>query len=289
LATPFVTVSAISSGEQGLLGIAFDPDYAVNRYVYVYYTSAQLVQNVVSRFTASATNPDVAQPGSELVLLQIPTNGNHVGGGIHFGLDRKLYIGVGDVGNSMNAQSLGTLAGKFLRIDPSTFPNIIPPNNPFVGTPGARGEIWALGLRNPFTSAVDPLTGTIYINDVGQNTWEEINRARSGGNYGWPICEGPCSLERYLNPVYAYSHPGMSAAITGGAFYRASQFPPAYAGAYFFSDYILGFIRALRSEGGVINFATNANSPVDLKVGPNGQLYYLSINDGAVYTIRFGD
>jgi len=285
LSTPFVTVPVLTAGEQGLLGVAFDPGFQSNRFVYVYYTSSITTQNRVSRFTADSVNPDVAQAGSELLILNIPANTNHNGGAIHFGLDGKLYVGVGDVQNSSNAQSLSTLAGKLLRINPANFPNIIPAENPFVGVAGARGEIWALGLRNPFTFAVDPVSGRIHINDVGESSWEEVNVARRGGNYGWPICEGPCSNPHFINPLYAYPH-GAGAAITGGAFYRATQFPLQYRGSYFFSDYIQSFISRFR-EGMAIPFRSNEQSPVDLKVGPDGSLYYLSIGNGAVYRIRW--
>ena len=159
-----------TNSERGLLGIAFDPNYATNRYVYLYYTRATpSIKNRVSRFTASVANPDLVTAGSEVVLLDdIPSDaGNHNGGAVHFGLDGKLSIATGDGGQtSANSQSLATLAGKLLRLNPD---GTIPADNPFVGTAGARGEIWARGLRNPFTFGIDPTTGKIHINDVGQN------------------------------------------------------------------------------------------------------------------------
>jgi glucose/arabinose dehydrogenase len=287
LTKPFITLNVASDGERGLLGVAFDPDYATNRFVYVYYTRATPlpIKNRVSRFTASPNNPDVARPNTEVVILDDIASdaGNHNGGAIHFGLDGKLFVAVGDGGAvSANSQSLGTLSGKLLRINTN---GSVPPDNPFVGTPGARGEIWALGLRNPYTFAVDPVSGRIHINDVGANTWEEINLGAAGANYGWPTCEGACADPDFTNPIYAYSH-DVGQAITGGAFYRMSQFPAQYYGSYFFSDYLGGFIKRRNRQGQVSDFWNPQNGPVDLKVGPDGSLYYLSIFDGAVYKIQ---
>jgi glucose/arabinose dehydrogenase len=289
LTTPFLTVSVNSSFEQGLLGVAVDPDFAANGRVYVYHTFLSTGRDRISRFTARSDNPDVADPASQVVILDdiLQSVGYHDGGALHFGLDGKLYVAVGDGGTSSNSQSLVTLGGKMLRIDPASFPNVVPPDNPFVGTAGARGEIWALGLRNPFTFGVDHTTGKIHINDVGQNNWEEINLGAAGANYGWPACEGTCSNPSFVDPVHAYSHGGGQASVTGGAFYRGNQFPGEYSASYFFADYVNGFIRRLTTAGTAVDFAPSANSPVDLDVGPDGSLYYLSIFDGAVYRIRY--
>ena len=200
LPTPFTTVSTTPSGERGLLGIAIDPNYAVNRYIYVYYTAlTPSVHNRVSRFTADPANEDVALAGSELVLLDLDNLSgatNHNGGAIHFGADGKLYVAVGDNASSGNATSLNNRLGKMLRINsdgtipgdnPTTFPGI-------TGSPtGLNQAIWAVGLRNPYTFGVQPGTGRMYINDVGQNTWEEIDDAGAGINFGWPTCEGAFS------------------------------------------------------------------------------------------------
>lgn len=291
LQTPFLTVSVVSSNERGLLGLAFHPNFLSNGYVYVYYTSSETGQNRLSQFTASVTAADVAEPGSELVILDNIAGGigYHNGGAIHFGADGMLYVAVGDAHSSSNAQSLETLAGKLLRVDPSSYPNIIPSDNPFVRVVGAREEIWALGLRNPFTFAVEPNSGRIHINDVGQGTWEEINLGIAGANYGWPVCEGACSSPNpnYQDPIHAYNHEGNQAAITGGAFNTGNNFPAEYSGDYFFADYLRGFIRRLTPTSQVIEFATGIPGPVDLKVGPLGSLYYLSIFNGAVYKISF--
>jgi glucose/arabinose dehydrogenase len=287
LPTDFVTLNVASNSERGLLGVAFDPNFAVNRFVYVYYTRATPlpIKNRVSRFTARG---DVAKPGSEVVILDDIASdaGNHNGGGIHFGLDDKLYVAIGDGGaTSANSQSLGTLSGKLLRINSD---GSIPADNPFVGTPGARGEIWAMGLRNPYTFGIDPETGKIHINDVGAGSWEEINVGAAGANYGWPQCEGTCADPNFTNPVHAYTH-AVGDAITGGAFYRASQFPSQYIGSYFFSDYLGGWIKRLDPSNQVSDFWNPQNGPVDLKVGPDGALYYLSIFDAAVYKITFSN
>ena len=283
----FVTLNVSQQSERGLLGIAFDPDFASNRYVYVYYTrSTSPIKNRVSRFTAGALNPDVAKANSERVILDdIGSDaGNHNGGAIHFGPDGKLYIGVGDGGsNSSNSQSLATLSGKLLRINRD---GSIPADNPFVGTPGARGEIWALGLRNPYTFAIDPTSGKLHINDVGQSSWEEVDLGQAGANYGWPHCEGlSCGSDpKYTSPIYTYSH-AEGQAVTGGAFYRKSLFPAEYQGSYFFADYLGGWIRRLDTGNQKSDFWNPQNGPVDLKVAPDGALVYLSIFEGAVYSI----
>jgi glucose/arabinose dehydrogenase len=286
LPTDFVTLSVTSNSERGLLGVAFDPDFATNRFVYVYYTRATLpIKNRVSRFTASASNPDVAAPGEVVILDDIASDaGNHNGGAIHFGLDGMLYVAIGDGGSTpSNSQSLSTLSGKLLRINPD---GSVPPDNPFVGTAGARGEIWALGLRNPYTFAVDPVTGAIHINDVGAGSWEEINLGAPGANYGWPVCEGVCADPDFTNPIHTYTH-AVGQAITGGTFYRGTTFPSQYAGSYFFADYLGGWIKRLDQNNQVSDFWNPQNGPVDLKVGPGGALLYLSIFDGAVYRIQY--
>ena len=285
LSTPFLTVSTRSDGERGLLGIAFDPNFGSNRWVYIYYTDGPTGENRLSRFRASSTNPDLVEAGSEQYLL--PTVGiraaNHNGGALHFGLDNHLYVAIGEHGSPSNAQNLGSLGGKILRLNPANYPNIIPSDNPFVGRPGARGEIWAYGLRNPYTFALDPATGRMHINDVGQRTWEEINLGVRGANYGWPTCEGPCSVSGMTNPIQHYPS---SCAITGGTFYRGSQFPSEYNGDYFFADYCANFIQRLRPNNTVAAWGTGFGAPVDLQVGPDGALYVLEYSGGRVTRIR---
>ena len=177
LATPFLTVNVNTASERGLVGVTLDPNVASDGFVYVYYTtSAATPVNRVSRFTANTVNPNVAQTGSEVVLVDnIPsTKGNHNGGALQFGPDGDLYIGVGDSGVSANAQDLTTLSGKLLRVNPTN--GSAPADNPFVSTLGARPEIWAYGLRNPFTIAFQPGTGVLFINDVGENSFEEVDQ-----------------------------------------------------------------------------------------------------------------
>src|SRR5687768_2994856 len=217
LGTPFVTLSVNASGERGALGIAFDPAFASNQFVYVYYTSSSGPHNRVSRFTASG---DVAT-GGETVLLDLPNlvATNHNGGALHFGLDGKLYIAVGENAVGSNAQSLNTTLGKILRINKefSGTPGVpsIPSDNPFFNsTTGNNRAIWARGLRNPFTFGIQPGTGRIHVNDVGQNTWEEVNLGAAGRNYGWPACEGPHNNAQgtcdnpsagFTAPIFAYT------------------------------------------------------------------------------------
>ncbi len=293
LAQPFLTVSVNSTGERGLLGIAFDPNFGSNGFVYVYYTTASSpLHNRVSRFTASTSNPDVVAAGSEVQLLNLPALGanNHNGGGIHFGTDGKLYVAVGENAVPDNAQSLGTTLGKLLRINAD---GTIPSDNPFFSqTTGNNRAIWALGLRNPFNFAIDPTNGRIHINDVGQNAWEEVNLGVAGSNYGWPQTEGPepggVAGVRY--PMHSYQNAGSNCAITGAAFYRpaVSTFPAAYAGRYFFGDLCGGFIRTLSppNYNASAGFATGIDSLVDIQVHPDGSLYYLARGGGELFRVQ---
>ena len=291
LPTPFLTLSVDSSGERGLLGVAFDPNFATNNFVYVYYTVPTApIHNRVSRFTA---NGDVSVAGSELVLLNLDnlsSASNHNGGAIHFGPDGKLYIAVGENANGSNSQTLTNLLGKVLRINSN---GTIPSDNPFFNTAGARQEIWALGLRNPFTFAFQPGSGRMFINDVGQSTWEEINDGIAGSNYGWPTTEGPTSDPRFRAPLFAYGHGSSSTtgcAITGGAFYNPAtvQFPSSFVGKYFFADLCTGWIRVFDpSTSMAAPFASGISNPVDLKVTADGSLYYLSIGSGSVFRVQY--
>jgi glucose/arabinose dehydrogenase len=292
LSTPFMTLTVDSSGERGLLGVAFDPNFAGNNFIYVYYTVTSTPRhNRVSRFTA---NGDVVMAGSEVVLLDLnDLSGatNHNGGAIHFGPDGKLYIAVGENANPPNSQTLTNLLGKVLRINSD---GTIPSDNPFVSTTtGMNQAIWALGLRNPFTFAFQPGTGRLFINDVGQNTWEEINDGIAGSNYGWPDTEGQTSDPAFRSPLFFYGHgtsPTTGCAIAGGTFYNptTAQFPASYVGKYFFADLCSGWIRLLDpATNTATGFATNISQPVDLKVGADGSLYYLSIGSGAVFRVQF--
>jgi glucose/arabinose dehydrogenase len=289
LPTPFVTLSVNSEGERGLLGVALDPNFALNQYVYVYYTATiPALRNRVSRFTA---NGDVAVPGSEVAIFELPVlavPANHNGGALNFGADGRLYIAVGDHGVPSNAQSLNTPLGKMLRINSD---GTIPADNPFFGvTTGQNRAIWALGLRNPYTFAFDTAGTRMFINDVGQVSWEEINEGVAGANYGWPMLEGYTTDPGFASPTHAYSHAD-GCAITGGAFYptATTQFPSSYSGGYFFTD-ICGFwIRMLDPAAGnaVTTFATGITYPVALAVSPAGDLYYLDWHLGGVHRISY--
>jgi glucose/arabinose dehydrogenase len=296
LATPFTTISVNSSGERGLLGIAFDPNYASNRFIYVYYTTATApIHNRVSRFTADIANQDVAVVGSETILLDLDNLSgatNHNGGAMHFGPDGKLYIAVGENANSPNAQTLTNLLGKMLRMNSD---GSIPADNPFLGTAtGQNRLIWALGLRNPFTFSFQPGTGRMHINDVGQNTWEEVNVGAAGANYGWPTCEGVCGTPGLTNPIYQYANDGSTCAITGGSFYNPTTptFPAQYIGKYFFADFCGGWLKTLDplnppATGTAPDFATGISSPVDIQTANDGSLYYLARGSNSVFRVQY--
>jgi glucose/arabinose dehydrogenase len=292
LSTPFLTVSVNSEGERGLLGVAFDPGFTFNKFVYVYYTTAASpIHNRVSRFTADG---DVALPGSEVVIMDLENLSatNHNGGAIHFGADGTLFVAVGDNANGANAQTLANRLGKILRINPD---GTIPTTNPFYGiATGQNRSIWALGLRNPFTFSFERGSSRMFVNDVGQDTWEEINDGIAGSNYGWPDTEGPTSDPRFRAPLYWYGHghgPTTGCAITGGAFYDPAtmSFPAGYAGDYFFADICSGWIRRYDpAEGSVTGFATGASLPVDLLVQDDGSLYYVTRGSGgAVFRVAY--
>jgi glucose/arabinose dehydrogenase len=261
--TTFLDISdkVDSTGERGLLGVAFDPAFPDNQYVYLYYTRE-----------ATATNP------AHNRVVRVTAGGNGA---------------VGDNADGDNAQSLSTLKGKMLRINKD---GTIPPGNPFYErAAGINRAIWALGFRNPFSFAVQPQTGKMFVNDVGQSTWEEIDRGAASANYGWSRYEGPESDPAYRDPAFAYGHGSTSTtgcAITGGTFYDppTGQFPSGYVGDYFFADLCSGWIRRLDgATGDVSGFATGISRPVDLEVSKGGSLYYLSRGDveGSVERIRY--
>ncbi len=289
LPTPFADLPSEDTGDRGLIGIAFDPDFGVaNHYVYFYYTGHDLLNHLV-RFSAAE---DVATDGPlELFKTSSPSTLLHVGGSIRFGPDGKLYFAVGDNGDGTNAQDLRSPHGKILRINRD---GSIPADNPFAGQPGKLGAIWAYGFRNPWRFQFDSATGDLYGGDVGDFTWEEVNHIVKGGNYGWPLWEGVCpvSCPGYLNPIHAYPHAGESAAVTGGPVYRANMFPSEYQGDLFFADYAKGFIKTaeLDASGNITavrDFDTQAGSVVDLKVAPDGSLYYLTYWPGALYRVTY--
>jgi glucose/arabinose dehydrogenase len=284
LATPFVTVTTTSSGERGLLGVAFDPNYATNKYVYVYYTATTpATHNRISRFTADvANNEDTAVAGSEFILMDLDNLSgatNHNGGAIHFGPDGKLYVAVGENATQSNAQDLSNRLGKMLRLNSD---GSIPSDNPTT-FPG--------------------ISGRMFVNDVGNATWEEVDNEIAGLNYGWPTCEGPflqststpCANANYTDPIYAYSSgSGSDCAITGGDFYNptTNTFPAMYVGKYFLSDYCGGWIKYIdpanpATLGNAATFATNINAPIDIDVASDGSLYYLARDAGSVFRVQY--
>lgn len=263
---PFLDLSerVSSGGEKGLLSIAFHPRYTENGRFYVNYTTRERgLHTIIAEFTRG--NRDVADARSERILLRIEQPyGNHNGGQLAFGPDGYLYIGMGDGGAANDPLDHGqrpqTLLGALLRIDvdarSGALPYGVPADNPFVGRPGYRGEIWAYGLRNPWRFSFDSATGRLYLADVGQDAEEEIDIIRKGGNYGWNIMEGmictpaidrSCDKSRFEPPIFIYSHPeGFS--ITGGFVYRGTMIP-GLCGVYLYADYVTERIWGLRYDG----------------------------------------
>ena len=288
--------------EEGLLGLAFDPDFPPNGFFYVYYTADGPRRSVISRFSA---NPgDVtADPSSETLVLEVEQPyANHNGGQIAFSPDGFLYVGLGDGGSAgdpkRNGQNTGTLLGTILRLDVSTLDSIgsysIPPDNPFVGIEGARPEIWAYGLRNPWRFTFDSETGDLWAADVGQNELEEVDLVRAGLNYGWNIMEGDecyarsCDERGLELPIAVYGRDD-GCSITGGYVYRGSRFPSLY-GAYVYGDFCSGKIWALRYDGSRV---TESIQIADTKIrissfaeDTDGELYILDL-EGEIY--RFAE
>ena len=286
--------------EEGLLGLAFDPDYKHNGYFYVYYSAASPRRSVLSRFSVSPSDPKTADPNSETVIMQIAQPfSNHNGGQIAFGPDGYLYVGLGDGGSrgdpQRNGQNTGTLLGSILRIDVMDISDSrsyqIPPDNPLVGVSGAREEIWAYGLRNPWRFSFDGRTGALWVADVGQNSIEEVDVVRKGLNYGWNVMEGTlcfsppsdCDKAGLELPVAEYSRSGGNCSVTGGYVYGGRGMP-SLLGAYVYGDYCSGRIWGLRYDGNSVTehmlladselLITSFGLDLDLN------LYVLSRNDG---------
>lgn len=269
-AQPFLNITnrVLYGAERGLLSVAFPPGFAEKQYFYVNYTRTNGGPSIVSRFHVTATNANLAEPGSEERLLMVPQPfSNHNGGPLAFSpQDGYLYIGMGDGGDANDPQTNGqkktTLLGKLLRIDvePANGTNyVVPADNPFAGNPAYRPEIWALGLRNPWRFSFDRLTGDLYIGDVGQGAWEEVDfqpaSSTGGVNYGWRTMEGahctgldPCNTNGLTLPVWEYSH-SAGCSVTGGEVYRGKVWSVMY-GAYLYADYCTARIWGLRQEGG---------------------------------------
>lgn len=289
------------SGEMGLLGLAFHPDFATNRYFYVYYNRAGRTITI-SRFTANSANPNTADAATEKVMLSIQKNNtNHNGGSIHFGADGYLYISTGDGGGAgdtdNNAQNKNSLLGKLLRIDVnSTAAYAIPPTNPFVGVDGAD-EIWSYGLRNGWKYSFDRTTNNIWIADVGQNLIEEINRVPAttpAVNYGWRCYEGNnayntagCANASTMTfPTVQYDHSGGKCSITGGYVYRGSMYPDL-AGKYLFGDFCSAQIGILDNTTITWTSAFTGNSFTTFGEDNSKQLYVAASN-GKIFKIKTG-
>ena len=290
-----------AGNEEGLLGLAFDPAYAENGYLYVYYSASRPRRSVVSRFSVSPGDADRADPDSELVFMEVEQPySNHNGGHIVFGPDGMLYVGLGDGGAAGdpqgNGQDTSTLLGSILRIDVSRLDSLgtyaVPDDNPFAGSGGAaRGEIWAYGLRNPWRFSFDLEAGTLWAADVGQNLYEEIDIIRPGLNYGWNVMEGShcfrqtrCDAEGFTMPVAEYGRDG-GCSVTGGHVYRGRRIPSLY-GAYLYGDYCSGKIWALRHDGAAVTeqmeIADTGLSISSFGEDSSGEVYVLTF-EGVIY------
>ncbi len=331
------------AGEQGLLGIAVDPGYPDRPFIYLYYTHETLNYHYITRFTVSGTLIDPAgtdltvDPGSYFYLLtDIPRNaGNHNGGALRFGPDGMLYAGPGDDAGYCVAQLRDDLRGVILRMDVSGLPpdnsvrdraiksEMVPPDNPFVSAASDNERlVWAYGLRNPFRFSVDPVTGNLFIGDVGWNTYEEVSlsAAPGGENFGWPYREGyisnpsyptcygmPEPVDETVDPIGGYDQVSGAYSVMGGVVYHPvnypfdSSWPSQFDGDYFFADYYQGFLIRLKDQGDGTwavpppvsgqpspeYFITGISSPADFAVGPDGALYYISQWTGSLYRIEY--
>jgi glucose/arabinose dehydrogenase len=315
LPTPFLNIQdrvSNSGSERGLLGLAFHPDYSINGYFYVDYTNTA-GNTVISRFHVSA-NPDIADPNSETILLPITQPfSNHNGGMLAFGpFDGYLYIGMGDGGSGGDpgnrAQNDNDLLGKILRIDVDNGPPYgIPPGNPYVGIQGKRAEIWAKGVRNPWRFSFDRQTGDLYIADVGQDAWEEIDfepaSSPGGVNYGWRLMEGEhcynpsanCDQGGLTYPIHEYSH-SIGCSITGGYIYRG-RIMPQVSGTYYFADYCSNQIWSFGYANDSVSNFTERTSELapggGLSIGSissfgedgYGEIYITDLDGGEIFKI----
>lgn len=289
---PFLTLDVDTNGERGLLGIAVDPQFAQNHYVYVTYVSRDPLELRVSRFT-EANGQAVA--GTELVLLRSTQTINliHQAGTLRFGPDGKLWITVGNNELKANSQDLSNIHGKLLRINKD---GSIPTDNPFYNQSGKAQAIFAYGLRNPFRFSFLP-DGRPILGDVGDDKNEEINIITYGGNYGYPNVEGPCNCQ-YIDPLFSYPH-GDGAAVVGGFSYTGDNFPAEYKNSYFYGDFVNSYIKRIvfDSQGNFVRdemFDASAGPVVDMQQGPDGRMYYITIygssytEPGGLWTIGYG-
>jgi glucose/arabinose dehydrogenase len=334
--SPALTVPSvnISGNERGLLGIAVDPDWPARPYVYVYYDRTPGNVNAVSRFTGSGDLADGSSAALTFadrydILTDIPDNAsNHNGGTLRFGPDGMLYASLGEDADPCAAQDSTTLKGEILRLDVSGLPagaggpptkaSITPADNPFTDGNANAGLVYCFGLRNPFRFTIDALTGRLYIGDVGQNSWEEVDEVYGGENLGWPHREGTATYvvaacpepggvgsQSYAAPIATYPHGAGSQSVIAGPLYRplsggAFTFPALYDGVVFFAEYYQGFIRAVRKSGGswgplaavpgqpnATDWATGLTTIGDLQQGPGGAIYYLKQFPGELHRIVY--
>ncbi len=306
--SPFLDISARIStgGERGLLGLAFPPDYARKGYFYVNYTNPA-GNTVISRFRRNPSDADQADPASEQILLTIAQPfANHNGGQLAFGpVDKMLYVGMGDGGDGGDpgnrAQNPAELLGKILRIDTESgrpFTYTSPSTNPFVNTSGFRPEIWALGVRNPWRFSFDRASFDLFIADVGQGLWEEIDfqpsASHGGENYGWRIMEGthcfnpnPCSMTGLTLPIVEYDHTGGNCSVTGGYVYRADTYP-RMKGLYFYGDFCSGRIWSLKSNGSGWQNSLLLDTSIQISAfgeDEAGNLYVASYGTGEIFPL----
>lgn len=293
-----------NGNEEGLLGLAFHPEYAQNGYFYVNYTASDPRRTVIARYSVTADDPNAADASSELVLLEIEQPyGNHNGGQVAFGPDGYLYIATGDGGSAgdpmQHGQNRNTLLGAILRIDvdnPAAGNAYgIPADNPFAGQGDRfKEEIFAYGLRNPWRFSFDAVTGDLWTGDVGQNELEEIDVVVNGGNYGWKIREGNrcfepannCPTENLIDPVVTYGR-SSGASVTGGYVYRGTELPEFY-GKYFYADYASGRIWFISMDDGIVSEQVElANSNLHISsfgVDQQNELYICAF-DGRIYRL----
>jgi glucose/arabinose dehydrogenase len=306
LPEPFLDITGRVSccGERGLLSAAFGPHFGEIGDFYVDYTDLN-GDTTISRFSALPAGSDTANPASEQVVLKIPQPfSNHNGGQLAFGPDGYLYVGTGDGGSGgdpqNNAQNAASLLGKILRIDVQSGvdPYLVPSSNPFVGNPAYRPEIWALGLRNPWRFSFDRVTRDLWIGDVGQSAWEEVDfqpaSSRGGANYGWRVMEGnhcynpaTCSTAGLVLPVAEYPHSGGDCSVTGGFRYRGLSYAGLY-GIYFYADYCTGRLRGLRATvpgWESHEFLLPGFSVSTFGEDEAGELYLADYGGGALYQV----
>jgi glucose/arabinose dehydrogenase len=297
--TPFLdlTTRVLSGGERGLLSVAFHPQYAINHFFYVYFTTRTNGDIRIERFTTTS-NPDVADPASTKLIITAPhsSQSNHNGGLVTFGPDGMLYAALGDGGGAGdplgNGQNFNSLLGGMIRLDVDHGdPYAIPADNPFVGQANHRGEVWAKGLRNPWRYAFDPGTGLLYIADVGQGAREEVNvvpAINAGLNYGWNITEGTicynastCDRTGLTDPVLDYDHDTGACSITGGYVYRGTAID-GLQGHYLYSDYCAGFLKSFRYSNGVAadqkDWGIDAGNVTSFGRDIDGELYIMAGN-----------